>query len=100
MVYRFVFRWGISAGDLIGNHYYPHYYGVTRPEEYALWLRENDVTLWIYTGGKGYPVYATLEKSYPGLLVPVGDVLGTRIFTVDFELLDEILSGYEVESAR
>jgi hypothetical protein len=93
MNYRLVKAWGVRAGDLLGNHYAPHYYGMTDPLEWAKWFQRNNVTLWIYATGRAYPVWAVTSKELPGLLVLREEARGVRIYTVDMEVLEEVLFG-------
>jgi len=91
--YRLVQAWGVRAADLLGNHYAPHYYGMTDPIEWARWFERNNVTLWIYASGRAYPVWTVTSRELPGLLVLRGEVHGVRIYAVDREVLEEALSG-------
>jgi hypothetical protein len=91
--YRFVEAWGVRAGDLLGNHYAPHYYGMTDPVEWARWFDRNNVTLWLYTSNRALPVWTVTSRDLPGLLVPRGEVHGVGIYSVDREVLEAALSG-------
>lgn len=93
MNYRFATRWRVEAGDLLGNHYAPHYYGVTDPVRYAEWFRRNNVTLWLYTGNRSYPVWVVASREMPDLLILREIIYGIRVYGVDRSALDELLSG-------
>ena len=93
MNYRFALRWRVRAKDLLGNHYSPHYYGVTEPLEYARWFARNNVTLWIHGGSRANPVYAVVSREMPGLLVLRDEAYGIRVFEVDRDVLEGILAG-------
>ena len=89
--YMLISRWGVGASRLIGNHYSPHYYGVSDPLEYAWWFKSNNVTLWIDMGGCAYPVWAVAYNNFPGLLVLEEEVYDVKIYRVDQEVLGRIL---------
>ena len=93
MNYRFVSKWKVRATNLLGNHYSPHYYGVTDPTRYAEWYRSNNVTLWIYTGSRSDPVWAVTSREIPNLLVLRGEFRGIRVYEVDRGVLEEFLAG-------
>jgi len=89
--YRLVHTWGVEPGALLGNHYSPHYYGIDEPLAYALWLWENDVTLWLKTDYRGEPVLEVVQTYYPGLFEPLNEVSYTQIFRVDQAKLESIV---------
>jgi len=93
MNYRLVTRWGVGATELLGNHYSPHYYGISNPQRYAEWLAKHNVTLWLYSGNRAYPVWAVVSKETPGLLVYLGESHGTKIYEVNRTLIEELLTG-------
>ena len=93
MNYRLVSRWGVEAADLLGNHYSPHYYGVTDPVRYAEWFLRNNVTLWLYTGSRSYYVWAVTSSEIPDLLILKETIHGVRVYEVDRSALEEFLSG-------
>jgi hypothetical protein len=95
MNYRFVSHWGLDASSVLGNHYAPHYYGVTDPVEFARWFHANNVTLWINAGSRALPVLRIVSQGFPGLLVKRGEVNGVEIYEVDNELLMEALLEVE-----
>jgi hypothetical protein len=88
MNYRLVSRWGVAATDLLGNHYSPHYYGVTDPVRYAEWFLRNNVTLWLYTGSRSYPVWAVTSKGVPDLLVLKEIIHDVQVYEVDQTVLE------------
>jgi hypothetical protein len=77
---------------IIGNHYAPNYYGVRDPLEYAEWLHENNVSLWIYYDDQSETVWSVLSINYPDLLIPLNQGPNTRIYAVNQTLLADILS--------
>jgi hypothetical protein len=89
--YRLVHTWGVEPGALLGNHYSPHYYGIDEPLAYALWLWENDVTLWLKTDYRGESVLEVVQTYYPGLFEPLNEVSYTQIFRVDQAKLESIV---------
>ncbi|UCH57744.1 MAG: hypothetical protein JSV18_02200 [Candidatus Bathyarchaeota archaeon] len=91
MNYRFVTRWRLKATSLLGNHYSPHYYGVSSPIRYAEWFKRNNITLWLHTGSRSHPVWAVTSRDLPGLLMLKEEAHGVRVYEVDQELLDELL---------
>jgi len=93
MNYRLVTRWGVGATELLGNHYSPHYYGISNPLRYAEWLAKHNVTLWLYSGSRAYPVWAVVSKDVPGLLVYRDESHGTRIYEVNRTRIGELLTG-------
>jgi len=93
MNYRFVSQWRVKASDLLGNHYSPHYYGVTELLEYARWFDRNNITLWIYTGDRADPVWAVTSRNMPGLLVLRGEANGVRVYSVNRAVLDRVLGS-------
>ena len=90
MVYRLVTRWEVEPGSLLSNLYGPHYYGVLEPQAYLEWLDQNNVTLWMYYGERGDPVWAVLG-GYPGLLKPLFGEPRRGTYQVDPSLLDSLL---------
>jgi hypothetical protein len=93
MNYRLVSRWGVEASDLLGNHYSPHYYGVTDPVRYAEWFLRNNVTLWLYTGSRSNDVWAVTSSEIPDLLILKEIIHGVRVYKVDRSALGEFLLG-------
>ncbi len=93
MNYRFVSQWRLKALDLLGNHYSPHYYGVTEHLEYARWFERNNITLWIYTGDRAAHVWDVTSRDMPGLLLLRDETNGIRIYSVDHVVLDRILGS-------
>ncbi len=91
MNYRFVNRWRMAASDLMGNHYAPNYFGVSDPREYARWLEENHVTLWIRSDYRAAPVWKVVEKNYPDLLVFLEEIEGSRFYSVNQTELERVL---------
>ena len=89
--YRLVHMWAVEPKALLGNHYSPHYYDIDEPLEYALWLSENDVTIWLKTDIRGEPVWEMVQTHYPGLFEPLDEVSYTKIFRVDQAMLESIL---------
>jgi hypothetical protein len=92
MNYRFVTKWRVEAGNLLGNHYAPHYYGVTDPVRYAEWFRKNNITLWLYTGSRSYPVWVMASREMPDLLILSEIISGVRVYEVNHSILDDLLS--------
>jgi hypothetical protein len=90
--YRFVSEWGVGARSLLGNHYSPDYYHVTNPAEYARWFERHNITLWLYVDNRAYPVWTVVDRNLPGLLVFRDEVLGVRVYAVDHDVLDRLLS--------
>jgi len=91
--YRLVYVWCVEPGDLLGNHYSPHYYGVDDPLAYAEWLKENDVALWLKTGFRGEPVLDVVEANYPGMFERLYGESYTVVYRVDRDRLESILGG-------
>jgi len=91
--YRLVSRWGVKPGDLRGNHYSPHYYGVSNPVRYAEWLARGNVTVWLHCGSRSHPVWAMVSREYPDLLAFREEVHGYRIYVVNQTRLESIISG-------
>ena len=90
--YRLVNRWGVEVSDLLGNHYSPHYYGVTDPIEYVRWFERNNVSLWLYAGFDAEPVWAVVSANTPKLLVFKDELYGVRIFEVDRSVMERVLA--------
>ena len=90
--YRLVSRWGVKPGDLLGNHYSPHYYGVSNPVKYAEWFARCNVTLWLHCGSRSHPVWAVVNRAYPDLLTLKEEVHGFRIYGVNQTRLESIIS--------
>ena len=88
MNYRLCTKWRVRASDLLGNHYSPHYYGVTDPLEYANWFERNDVTIWIHEGKRADAVWEVASSEMPGLLVLREEVHDAKIYEVDRAILD------------
>jgi len=90
--YRLVSKWGVEAPSLLGNHYAPHYYGATDPVKFARWFEKNNVTLWLYAGGRADPVWRVVYRNFPELLVLVEEIHGVRVYRVDRSVLQRILN--------
>ncbi|MGD2200217.1 MAG: hypothetical protein PVJ38_01130 [Candidatus Bathyarchaeota archaeon] len=90
--YRLVSKWGVRASSLLGNHYSPHYYGVTEPTEYARWFDDHNVTLWLHCGWDAEPVWRVMDAGLPRLLTLQETVHGVRIYRVNQTVLGAILS--------
>jgi len=91
MVYRLVDHWEVEPSSIISNLYSPHYYGIEDPDAYLEWLNARDIRVWIYFGGRGDPVWAVLEKNYPGVLVTYYGIPGRGVYLVNHGLLDSLL---------
>jgi len=91
--YRLVTKWRVKAADLLGTHYSPASYGVKDPVEYARWLKENNVTLWIYRGEEGKEAWSILTVNFPDLLVYKYRKYEMRFYVINHTSLDRILSG-------
>ncbi|MCW4048695.1 MAG: hypothetical protein NWE89_03055 [Candidatus Bathyarchaeota archaeon] len=95
MNYWLVSNEGINPKNLLGNHYSPHYYGKAEPMDYARWLHENNVTLWVYYNERSQSVWDVLDSSYPGLLVHLDEASYARIYSVNQTMLQSILGEGE-----
>ena len=83
----------VGPKSIIGNHYAPHYYGINDPLDYVEWLRDNNVTIWIYYNEQSEPVYNVLSTSYPELLTQLDRGPNAKIFKVNQTMLKNIISG-------
>ena len=85
-------KWGVEASSLLGNQYAPNYNGATDPVKFVRWFEKNNVTLWLYTGGRADPVWRVVNRNFPELLVLVEEIHGVRVYRVDRSVLQSILN--------
>ena len=89
--YRLISTGSVDESSLLGNHYSPALYGVTEPSEYLVWLRRNNVTLWLRYDYRSDPVWYVLDSNYPGVLVFLTDTPCVRVYAVNSTLISELL---------
>ncbi len=83
MNYRFIDRWGLPEGSLMGNHYAPHYFPPSEPLDHVKWLAYNRVTVWVRYGPDAEIVYSEVQKVSPSLLVEAYEGSGIKVYVVD-----------------
>lgn len=91
MIYRLVHEWGVEPCNLLSNHYGPHYYGITEPSAYLAWLDREEVSIWMYIGDRGEPVYRVLMEHFEGVLVYAFGHPGAGCYIVDQGFIDSVL---------
>ncbi len=91
MIYRLVQEWGVEPCNLLSNHYGPHYYGITEPSAYLAWLDREQVSIWMYIGDRGEPVYRMLMEHFEGVLKYAFGHPKAGCYIVDQGLIDSVL---------
>jgi len=91
MLYRLVSEWDVEPTMLLSNHYGPQYYGIDEPVAYLEWFDDKDVSIWMYYGDRGDPVWGVLMDNYSGVLVNLFGDPGYGCYLVDRRLVDSLL---------
>ena len=70
-------------GNLLGNTYSPSRAGSSDVKEYASWLKENRVDIWIRYDSRSEPLWAFVSATYPRLLTECDVKYGIGSYRVD-----------------
>ena len=88
--YAIINWWGVQPWRLLSNQYSPNYYDEHDIVDYVNWFQERNVTLWIYSCDRAYPVWADIQKQTPELLVKVGECSKCKFYHVNQTFLKHI----------
>jgi len=91
MVYRLVIEYNVNPRSVLSNLYCPKYFGLEDPLEYLNWIKTKDIRVWMYYDERGDPVWYTLEKNYPGILVNLFGEPRDGCYYINYTLVDSIL---------